>query len=75
MTANIFGLGYLEWVSGELVKGVNASSGDGEVRLLNAIVDPFVDLIIQVYIYNPIEIIVTLLKFILIYIYSLILTY
>ncbi|KZS21381.1 Sodium-dependent phosphate transporter [Daphnia magna] len=44
---SIFGLGYLEWLSGEIVKGVNSSSGAGEVTLLNAIIDPFVDKIIQ----------------------------
>lgn len=47
-TDSIFGLGYLEWLSGEIVKGVNSSSGAGEVTLLNAIIDPFVDKIIQV---------------------------
>jgi sodium-dependent phosphate cotransporter len=45
---SIFGIGYLEWLTGEIVKGVNSTSGSGEVTLLNAIIDPFVDKIIQV---------------------------
>ena len=44
----IFGVGYLEWLSGEIVKGVNSSSGEGEVKILKVVTDPFVDLIIQV---------------------------
>lgn len=38
----------MEWLSGALVQGVEPSSGDGEVQLLNVIIDPFVDHIIQV---------------------------
>ena len=45
---NIFGLGYLEWLSGAITAGVNSTQGTGEVRLLQVITDPFVDLIIQV---------------------------
>jgi hypothetical protein len=41
-------VGYLEWLSGEIVKGVNSSSGEGEVKILKVVTDPFVDLIIQV---------------------------
>lgn len=41
-------MGYLEWLSGEIVKGVNSSSGEGEVKILKVVTDPFVDLIIQV---------------------------
>lgn len=44
----IFGVGYLEWLSGAIVNGVNTSSGEGEVEILTVITDPFVDLIIQV---------------------------
>jgi sodium-dependent phosphate cotransporter len=48
ITEPIFGVGYLEWLSGEIVKGVNSSSGEGEVKILKVVTDPFVDLIIQV---------------------------
>ena len=48
-------MGYLEWLSGEIVKGVNSSSGEGEVKILKVVTDPFVDLIIQViyFLLNP----------------------
>lgn len=44
---SIFGLGYLEWISGEIVSGVNTTSGE-EIMLLKVITDPFVKLWIQV---------------------------
>lgn len=44
----IFGVGYLEWLSSAIVNGVNSSSGEGEVKILTVVTDPFVDLIIQV---------------------------
>ncbi|XP_057371629.1 sodium-dependent phosphate transport protein 2B-like [Daphnia carinata] len=43
----IFGVGYLEWLSGVIVNGVNTSSGEGEIKILTVVTDPFVDLIIQ----------------------------
>ena len=48
LTDSIFGIGYLEWLSGEIVKGVTESSGKDEIRLLKVITDPFVEKIIQV---------------------------
>lgn len=38
----------MEWLSGAIVKNVNSSSGEGEIKILKVITDPFVDLIIQV---------------------------
>ncbi len=44
----IFGVGYLEWLSGAIVSNVNSSTGEGEIKILKVVTDPFVNLIIQV---------------------------
>ena len=48
LTESIFGMGYLEWISGAIVSGVSSSSGNEEIKLLKVITDPFVQLFIKV---------------------------
>jgi hypothetical protein len=42
------GAGYLEFVTSEIVKGINSTSGPGEIKILTVITEPFTNLIIQV---------------------------
>ncbi|KAK4004963.1 hypothetical protein OUZ56_006689 [Daphnia magna] len=45
----IFGIGYLEWLSGIAVGKINSSSStDGEINILKEITDPIVGLVIQI---------------------------
>ncbi|KAK2717516.1 sodium-dependent phosphate transport protein 2B-like [Artemia franciscana] len=47
-TRGIFGIGYLEFVSGEITSGLSESSGaGGEIEILKVITGPAVDLIVQ----------------------------
>ena len=56
LTESIFGMGYLEWISGAIVSGVSSSSGNEEIKLLKVITDPFVQLFIKVQFNISIEI-------------------
>lgn len=47
-TEPIFGQGYLEWLSGVLTQNINSTNGEGEVKILKVVTDPFVYLIVRV---------------------------
>lgn len=48
LTEAIFGMGYLEWLTGAITGGVSQSSGAEEIKILKVITEPLVNLIIQV---------------------------
>ena len=47
-TEGTVGVGYLEFVTDQIVQGISESSGPGEIKILTVITEPFTNLIIQV---------------------------